>query len=75
MEIWDLYDREGKKTGRTWERSHGGGKGIPDGYYHMVVDILVQHVDGTFLLTKRDMNYFVEGLQGSGNSSNRCLPG
>ena len=40
MEIWDLYNREGKKTGRTWERSHGGGKGIPDGYYHMVVDIL-----------------------------------
>ena len=26
------------------------------GYYHMVVDILVQHVDGTFLLTKRDMS-------------------
>ena len=56
MEIWDLYNKEGKKTGRTWERSHGGGKGIPDGYYHMVVEILVQHVDGTFLLTKRDMN-------------------
>ena len=27
-----------------------------EGYYHMVVDILVQHVDGTFLLTKRDMS-------------------
>lgn len=55
MEIWDLYDREGKRTGQTWERTFGGYKQIPEGYYHMVVDILVQHVDGTFLLTKRDM--------------------
>ena len=55
MEIWDLYDRKGERTGQTWERSFGNYKQIPDGYYHMVVDILVQHVDGTFLLTKRDM--------------------
>ncbi len=55
MEIWDLYDREGKKTGQTWERSFGSFKLIPDGNYHMVVDILVRHVDGTFLLTERDM--------------------
>ena len=54
MEIWDLYDKEGRRTGQTWERSFGGYKQIPDGYYHMVVDILVQHVDGSFLLTKRD---------------------
>ena len=56
MEIWDLYDREGNRTGKTWERGFGNYKQIPDGYYHMVVDILVQHVDGTFLLTKRDMS-------------------
>lgn len=55
MEIWDLYDREGKRTGKTWERSLGD-KQIPEGYYHMVVDILVQHVDGTYLLTQRDMH-------------------
>ena len=55
MEIWDLYDREGKRTGQTWERGFGNYKQIPDGYYHMVVDILVQHVDGSYLLTKRDM--------------------
>ncbi len=54
MEIWDLYDREGNRTKETWERRFGNYKQIPDGRYHMVVDILVQHVDGTFLLTKRD---------------------
>ncbi|MBP5331383.1 MAG: hypothetical protein J6Y89_05985 [Lachnospiraceae bacterium] len=26
MEIWDLYDRNGKRTGKTWERSFGGHK-------------------------------------------------
>ena len=54
MEIWDLYDRDGNRTGETWERQFGNYKQIPDGRYHMVVDILVQHVDGTYLLTKRD---------------------
>ena len=54
MEIWDLYNRDGNRTGETWERQFGNYKQIPDGRYHMVVDILVQHVDGTYLLTKRD---------------------
>ncbi len=56
MEIWDLYDREGKRTGQSWERGFGNFRQIPDGFYHMVVDILVQHVDGSYLLTKRDMS-------------------
>lgn len=56
MEIWDLYDRDDNKTGKTWERRPGNVNGIPDGLYHMVCDILVQHVDGTFLLTKRHPN-------------------
>lgn len=53
MEIWDLYDRDGKKTGETWERSYGSFRRIPDGKNHMVVDILIKHVDGTYLLAKR----------------------
>lgn len=52
MEIWDLYDREGNRTGETWERANGG-RTIPDGRYHLVCDVLVKHVDGTYLLTKR----------------------
>ena len=53
-EIWDLYDAEGNKTGRTWERKRA--KEIPEGYYHMVCDILVKHVDGDYLLMQRDPN-------------------
>ncbi len=56
MELWDLYNRDGEKTGKTWERKFGNYKEIPEGYYHLVVDILVQHTDGTFLLTRRSMS-------------------
>ena len=52
MEIWDLYDRQGNKTGETWERSRA--YEIPEGRYHIVCDILIRHQDGDFLLTLRD---------------------
>ncbi len=29
-EIWDLYDREGNKTGKIWERKFGNYKEIPE---------------------------------------------
>ena len=54
MEIWDLYDEQGQKTGETWERSRA--REIPEGMYHIVCDILIRHQDGTFLLTLRDPN-------------------
>ena len=54
MEIWDLYDEQGRKTGETWERSRA--REIPDGRYHIVCDILIRHRDGDFLLTRRDPN-------------------
>ncbi len=52
-EIWDLYDRDGNKTGESFERYFGGYKRIPEGRYHLVTDLLVIHSDGTYLLTKR----------------------
>ena len=54
MEIWDLYDEEGIRTGETWERSRA--KEIPEGRYHIVCDALIRHRDGAFLLTLRDPN-------------------
>jgi 8-oxo-dGTP pyrophosphatase MutT (NUDIX family) len=56
MEIWDLYDREGNRTGDTWERKFRSFQDIPMGKYHLVVDILVRHKDGTYLIMKRDEN-------------------
>ena len=52
MEIWDLYDRQGNRTGETWERARA--REIPEGRYHIVCDILIRHEDGDFLLTLRD---------------------
>ena len=53
QEIWDLYDRDGNKTGETFVRGFGNFQNIPEGRYHLVVDILVIHEDGSYLLTKR----------------------
>ena len=52
MEIWDLYDEQGNRTGETWERARA--REIPEGRYHIVCDILIRHRDGDFLLTFRD---------------------
>lgn len=53
QEIWDLYDRDGNRTGETFVRTFGNYKTIPLGRYHLTVDLLVLHEDGTYLLTKR----------------------
>lgn len=49
MELWDAYDRQGRKTGQTLVR----GEKVPAGSYHLVCGILVEHEDGTFLMMKR----------------------
>ena len=56
LELWDLYDKDGARTGEVWERSFGNYRTIPDGRYHLVSYILVHHSDGTFLLTKRHID-------------------
>ena len=53
MELWDAYDKEFNIiAGMTLVR--GEERSIPDGVYHLVNHILVKHVDGSFLLMKRD---------------------
>lgn len=49
MEKWDAYDQNGLKTGDILIR----GEVIPDGLYHLVCEVLVQHTDGDYLLMKR----------------------
>ena len=53
MELWDAYDADLKKIeGVTLVR--GEEAQIKPGVYHLVVDILVRHKDGTYLITQRD---------------------
>ena len=50
-EIWDLYDGNGQKTGRTMVR----GEEVPAGLYHLGVHIWPMNSHGEFLVQKRSM--------------------
>lgn len=52
MEIWDGLDKYGNLVGVDLVR----GEKMPEGLYHLVCEVLVQHTDGDFLLMKRDLN-------------------
>ncbi|MDE6312298.1 MAG: NUDIX domain-containing protein [Lachnospiraceae bacterium] len=52
MELWDIYDENKKRTGRTMERNDFRMKA---GEYHLTVLGVVQRNDGKFLITKRVM--------------------
>lgn len=51
MELWDAYNRDFEKIEN---QSLIRGEEIPDGLYHLVCDVVVKHVDGTYLLMQRD---------------------
>ena len=51
MEIWDGYRADGTLAGIDLIR----GEVVPDGIYFLVVEILVRHKDGEYLLMKRDL--------------------
>ena len=53
MELWDIYDRNKKKTGRTMKRNDWC---LKDGEYHLSVLGVVKRPDGKYLITKRKMN-------------------
>ncbi|HWQ57920.1 MAG TPA: NUDIX domain-containing protein [Clostridia bacterium] len=51
-ELWDLYDRDRSKTGRTHERSLH----LPEGTYHIVVHVWMRNKQGEWLISKRTPN-------------------
>lgn len=52
MELWDIYDADKKRTGRTMKKNDWC---LKDGEYHLTVLGVVRHTDGRFLITKRVM--------------------
>ena len=59
MELWDAYDENFNLVpGVTLVR----GERPPAGLYHIVVDILVRHADGTYLLMQRDPRKVLGGM-------------
>lgn len=59
MEYWDAYTKDFKKIeGVTLIR----GEAIPQGMFHLVCNIIVEHIDGSFLLMQRDFNKHHGGI-------------
>ena len=55
----DAYNKEYEKIeGMILIR----GEAIPDGFYHLASDVIVKHVDGTYLLMQRDIRKHFGGM-------------
>lgn len=52
-EMWDIYDKDKKRTGRTMKRNDWC---LKEGEYHLTVLGVVKRPDGKFLITKRAMD-------------------
>ncbi len=50
METWNAYTADGQLTDHTLTR----GEPIPHGLYHLVVECIIRHRDGSTLFMKRD---------------------
>lgn len=58
-EIWDAYDNAFNKIKNvTLVR----GEPIPDGMYHLVGEVIVKHIDGTYLIMQRDFKKHYGGM-------------
>lgn len=53
VELWDIYDSDKKRTGRTMKRNDWI---LQDGEYHLSVLGVIHRPDGKFLITKRVMS-------------------
>lgn len=51
-ELWDLYDENRMKTGKTFPR----GPHLPKGTYHIVVHVWMRNAKGEWLISKRTPN-------------------
>lgn len=52
MEMWDIYDADKKRTGRTMKKDDWR---LKEGEYHLTVLGVVARPDGKFLITRRVM--------------------
>ena len=59
MEIWDAYDNKlNKIEGMTLVR----GEPVPECYFHLCSEIIVRHIDGSYLIMQRDKRKHLGGM-------------
>lgn len=57
MELWDVYDINGNKTGKTVERGElNGTVNLGEDEYHLIVHVWTVNSKGEFLISKRTPN-------------------
>ena len=49
MEIWDILDKDGNKTGKVIEK----GQKMPEGFYHLSGDVWIVNSENKILIQKR----------------------
>lgn len=72
MEYWDLYDINEVKTGQQIAKSYDF---LPRGTFHIVVETLVQHADGTYLVTQRALTKLEHPGKYEGSAGGSVLAG
>lgn len=66
MELWDVLDERGNRTGRTVER----GQPMSQDEYHLVVHVWVVNSKGEYLISRRTPNKSFPGMwEASGGSA------
>jgi isopentenyldiphosphate isomerase len=53
VEMWDILDTDGNKTGRLHKRGKNPVEGLKEGEYFRAVHIWIKNKDGRFLISKR----------------------
>ena len=53
VEMWDIYDKDKKRTGRVMKRNDWNMK---PGEYHLTVIGIVQNLEGKYLVTRRSLD-------------------
>lgn len=54
MELWDAYNADGTLAGVDLIR----GDDVPEQYFHLVCEAVIQHTDGEYLLMQRSFNKY-----------------
>ncbi|WP_461614735.1 NUDIX hydrolase [Clostridium sp. Marseille-QA1073] len=52
MELWDILNKDGNRTGKVAPR----GSKMGEGEYHLVVFVWIENVDGNFIISRRSPN-------------------
>jgi len=71
VELWDAYDAHENKLGFDLVR----GEARPEGAFHLVVNTLVRHVDGDYLLMQRAHGAKIHGGRWEGTAGGSVLKG